>query len=273
MTGWKPEEPSFALSSDEAQAYQQRYADLAAELRINICPGTTVSRAPVSSSSSARPALLNTSCFIDHRGNVLGSYTKTNLWIPERHHLTSSVDSFGQLGIGHPDPHQVFDTPLGPTGILVCWDLAFPEAFRALVRAGAKLVIVPSYWTLRDMSPEGLAYNTQCEKTFVNSALVTRAFESTAAIIYCNAGGPKEEGFFGCSQVAMPVVGRVEGSFDDGEEATRVLEVDMRLVDIAERNYQIRRDLGRQNWHYGYEKESKASQPVTGRPDTRRAQL
>lgn len=136
----------------------------------------------------------------------------------------------------------------------MCWDLAFPEAFRQLVLAGAKLIIIPSYWTGLDMSDEGLSYNADCEKMFVQSTLVTRAFENTAAIIYCNVGGPEEEGFFGCSQVVLPIVGSVPGSFTDSEEGVRVLDMDMRTVDIAEKNYQIRADMARPAWHYGYAK-------------------
>ncbi|KAJ0162894.1 putative nitrilase [Colletotrichum tanaceti] len=154
-------------------------------------------------------------------------------------------------------PHRVFDTPLGPVGILVCWDLAFPEAFRQLVLAGARIIVVPSYWTLSDMSSEGRAYNADCERVFVENALTARAFENTAALIYCNATGPAEQGFFGCSQVALPIVGKVPGSFNDGEEGMRLVDVDMRVVDVAERNYQIRKDLKRADWHYGYTKGSK----------------
>ncbi|KAH7013357.1 carbon-nitrogen hydrolase [Ilyonectria destructans] len=262
LMDWVPKEPSFALEFEDARRFLQRYQDLAAELHINICTGTIVSEAPkhatpqgsINSTEASRRTLLNTSHFIDHNGRVLGSYTKTNLWIPERQHLTSSVD-YARQTTAHTsssNPHQVINTPLGPLGILVCWDLAFPEAFRQLVLAGAKIIIMPSYWTASDMSKEGLAYNPDCEKMFVQSTLITRAFENTAAIIYCNVGGPAQEGFFGCSQVTLPIVGTVPGSFTDSEEGMRVLEVDMRAVELAEQNYEIRQDLGREDWHYGY---------------------
>lgn len=126
------------------------------------------------------------------------------------------------------------------------------------------------------MGEEGLAHNADCEKMFVQSTLVTRAFENTAAIIFCNAGGPSEEGFFGCSQVALPIVGKVPGGFNDGEEGTRVVEVDMRVVEVAEKNYKIRQDLGRDDWHYGYTKEEVTSGPrkeLEGPENRTRAQL
>ena len=262
MTGWVPEEPSFALTAENALKFRRKYQELAAELHINICAGTIVSEATTNYSTQedtkeAKRTLLNTSDFIDHNGYLLGSYTKTNLWIPERQTLTSFVEHarlVAKEGNPAPNPHQIINTPLGPVGILVCWDLAFPEAFRQLVLAGAKIIIIPSYWTSADMCSEGLAYNPDCEKMFVQNTLVTRAFENTAAVIYCNAGGPAQDGFFGCSQVVLPIIGTVPGSFSDSEEGMRIIEMDMRTVEIAEKNYQIRQDLGREDWHYGYSK-------------------
>lgn len=41
--------------------------------------------------------------------------------------------------------HEVFDTPIGKIGMLICWDLAFPEAFRELIAQGAKIMQVITY--------------------------------------------------------------------------------------------------------------------------------
>ena len=87
---------------------------------------------------------------------------------PEREHLTSGNDE-----------HEVFDTPLGKVGMLICWDLAFPEAFRELICQGAKLIIIPSFWTLNDCSEEGLKYNPSSEAVFLDSFLTARTFENT----------------------------------------------------------------------------------------------
>ena len=87
----------------------------------------------------------------------------------ERHHLESSTH----------DPHEVFDTPLGKVGLLICWDLGFPEAFRELISRGAKLIVVPTFWKLDDCSDEGRAINPASEVLFLDSVLVTRCFENT----------------------------------------------------------------------------------------------
>ncbi len=41
-------------------------------------------------------------------------------------------------------PLQVFDTPLGRIGVLICYDAEFPLLGRALIEAGAEILLVPS---------------------------------------------------------------------------------------------------------------------------------
>src|SRR5207237_4705383 len=61
------------------------------------------------------------------------------------------------------------ETPLGRIGMTVCYDVRFPSLYRALVRAGAELLMVPAAFTvptgrdhwevlLRARAIESLAY-------------------------------------------------------------------------------------------------------------------
>ena len=117
---------------------------------------------------------------------------------------------------------------------------------------GARIIIIPTFWTAFDMSEKGLAYNKDAEILFLKSTLTARAFENTCCVIFCNAGGPKEQGYAGLSQVAMPIIGQLKGSFEDQEPGMRVVEVDMTVADVAEENYKVREDIMRGDWHYGY---------------------
>lgn len=72
---------------------------------------------------------------------LYSSHAKHDKRGPEREHLTSS----GR------DVHEVFDTPIGKVGLLICWDLAFPEAFRELIAGGAKIMCV--FFYIPDISP------------------------------------------------------------------------------------------------------------------------
>jgi hypothetical protein len=66
-----------------------------------------------------------------------------------------------------------------------------------------------------------------------------------------NAGGPPGSGFMGLSQVTIPFVGplAVLGSSPEG---MLVVDLDMEVLEVAERNYKVRADLARDDWHYDY---------------------
>lgn len=271
LTNWVPEDPHFPrLCADTWEEYLQKYQALARETGICIVPGTIVGTRegtvgiPASPSPGVTPALRpgtdtpaptggaadyssdpplqNTAYFIDARGDILGSYTKKNLWGPnERAHLRSS----GR------EPHPVIQTPLGPVGLLICWDLAFPEAFRELIAQGAKMILLPVFWRSSDASDEGLKYNPSAEALFVDSMLTARAFEGTCAVICANAGGPVGKGYMGLSQVCMPFMGSILRLGGAGE-GMGCVDVDMKVLEEAEANYCVRADLAREDWHYDY---------------------
>ncbi|KAK7699731.1 hypothetical protein SLS57_012325 [Botryosphaeria dothidea] len=244
LTNWVPKDPGFLPLCEQWETYLKKYQALAKEHRICIVPGTIVERH--CDAEKEEDKLLNVAYFINQDGDIIGKYVKKNLWGPEREHLTSS----GR------DIHEVFDTPLGRVGILVCWDLAFPEAFRELIAQGAKIIIIPSFWTLADCSPKGLGYNPSSEALFLDSMLTARAFENTCAVIFANAGGPPGKGYAGVSQVTIPYVGAVTrlGSCAEGMS---VVDLDLSVLEDAEENYQVRTDLARHDWHYDYRHNAK----------------
>lgn len=80
--------------------------------------------------------LFNSATVLTSRG-VAATYRKTHLWDAEK-----DVFCPGE------DPPRVIDTPAGPVGVLVCYDLEFPEMPRRLALAGADLIAVPTNWPL-----------------------------------------------------------------------------------------------------------------------------
>ena len=241
LLGWVPHDPKFAELAGGWEAYLKKYQELAKEQSMCIVPGTFVRRIP---DSEGEDILVNIATFIDHNGNICGEYQKKNLWHPERIHLTKS---------GADEQHVAFDTPLGRIGMVICWDLAFPEAFRAMVKDGAKIIIVPTFWMSTDCSPQGLARNPQAEELFLNTTLTARAFENTCAVVFVNVGGDHDEGYIGQSQVAVPFIGPLNGSLiEGGKEGVGIVDLDMEILEEAEDNYKVREDLGREDWHYQY---------------------
>ncbi|KAK4493692.1 hypothetical protein PRZ48_014877 [Zasmidium cellare] len=239
LLNWYPHDPGFKDACAHWKTYLDKYLALAKECSINIVPGTLVE---LHGAGTKDERLLNVAYFITDQGEIAGKYVKKNLWGDiERLHLTSSSD----------DPHPVFDTPLGKVGMLICWDLAFPEAFREMISQGAKMIIIPTFWTLTDCSKAGLAINPVSEGLFLDSMLTARAFENTCAIVFANAGGPPGKGYAGLSQVCVPYAGALT-RLGSAAEGMAVVDVDMQIVEDAEENYQVRSDLARSDWHYEY---------------------
>ncbi|RYN83917.1 hypothetical protein AA0117_g1403 [Alternaria alternata] len=239
LTNWKPNDPEFLAVVEQCGGYLEKYCKLAKECNISIVPGTIVESHKENSAEEDR--LLNVCYFISPSGEIAGKYIKKNLWGPERDHLTGS---------GH-SPHEVFDTPVGKVGLLICWDLAFPEAFRELIAQGAQIIIIPTFWTLNDCNAAGLARNPAAEALFLDSMLTARAFENTCAVVFANAGGPPGKGYAGLSQVTVPFVGAL-GKLGGAGEGMCVVDLDMQILEDAESNYQVRSDIARRDWHYVY---------------------
>jgi predicted amidohydrolase len=181
LTGWEPDRPGFMDACQLWENYLARYRQMAKALKICIVPGTLVE--PRKDEATGELALFNVAYFIDDQGGILGSYIKKNIWYQtcwtssyltdnprhsERAHLSSGRQR-----------HEAIDTPIGKVGMLICWDIAFPEAFRELITQGAKIIIVPCFWGLTDCSEEGLRYNPGSAALVMDSTLTTRAFENT----------------------------------------------------------------------------------------------
>ncbi|MDO8543887.1 MAG: carbon-nitrogen hydrolase family protein [Opitutaceae bacterium] len=101
----------------------QRLGALAKELRTYVVAGIY---------ERVAPAVYNTAVLIDRDGRVAGTYRKTHLPREE-----------WEGGLTPGDSYPVFDTDFGRVAVLVCWDLQFPEPWRAVALQGAELVLLP----------------------------------------------------------------------------------------------------------------------------------
>ena len=76
----------------------------------------------------------NSAAVVDRSG-VTGVYRKVHLWDREKLWFAPGGE-----------PPRVFDTSAGRIGVLICYDLEFPEMPRMLALAGAELICVPTNW-------------------------------------------------------------------------------------------------------------------------------
>jgi omega-amidase len=206
--------------------YVKHFQQLASKYNIDIVPGSII--------EGDDTGLYNTAYYIDYSGEIRGRYRKVNLWLPERSYITPG----GEV--------SVFDTRFGKVGSIICWDLMFPEMFRAMAREGAEIVICPSYWCFEDAG-NGIKHDPNAEIKLVNALCVARAFENEIVLVYANAAGrlTSEEGIntlIGQSQVTVPFKGALS-SLDHNQEAMFTQEVDTTILDDAAEAYEIRKDL------------------------------
>lgn len=77
-------------------------------------------------------AVYNTSVLIGRDGRLLGRYRKVSL-------PNEEIDG----GITPGDAFPVFQTDFGKVGMMICWDVHFPEPARALAAGGAEIIFLP----------------------------------------------------------------------------------------------------------------------------------
>jgi predicted amidohydrolase len=87
----------------------------------------------------------NTSVLLRADGTLAATYRKIHLFdvdVPGGKRFRESET------IEPGDTTVVVETPWAPLGLTICYDLRFPELYRALVARGARLLAVPSAFTL-----------------------------------------------------------------------------------------------------------------------------
>lgn len=216
--------------ADGENKYRDYFRNLAIKYKIDIVPGSIIEK--------DKSGLFNTSYYMDSKGKVKTRYRKVNLWHPERSYINPGNEV------------NVFNTKYGKIGIIICWDLIFPEIFRKMAKKGVNIVICPSYWCYGD-GGIGLKYNKNSEIDLVDSLCIGRAFENEISLVYCNAAGKLnskkgnimiKDTLTGHSQVTVPFIGCLK-KLNHNKEEMFIVEIDTNLSKIAERVYKIRKDL------------------------------
>jgi predicted amidohydrolase len=87
----------------------------------------------------------NTSLLLGPDGSLLGSYRKMHLFDVD---VSKDVCFKESDTIIAGDTPVVVKTEVGAIGMSICYDLRFPEMYRALVDAGAEILAIPAAFTL-----------------------------------------------------------------------------------------------------------------------------
>ena len=157
-TGFSPNEMRPDLADENCARVKAEIGALAARYGVNIVAGSVT--------NLRDGKLFNTACIFDRKGNCIAQYDKTHLFTPMGEETAytpgNSLCRFTLDGIS--------------CGIIICYDLRFPELTRSLALEGIDVLFVPTQW------PKGRVSQLQ-------ALAVARAIENQIYVVCCNGCG------------------------------------------------------------------------------------
>lgn len=206
---------------------QAALAGAARELGLWIVAGTL----PLRRAGESRVAAA--SLVFDATGQIVARYDKMHLFdvdVPD-----NPAESYREsTHIAPGAAPVVVDTPVGRLGLSVCYDLRFPELYRALVEQGATWLAVPAAFTV----PTGRAH--------WETLLRARAIENLAIVVAAGQSGvhPSGRETYGDSMI-VDHWGRVLARLPQGEGVV-IADLDLSAQQAARAAFPVlahRRDI------------------------------
>lgn len=154
----------------------------------------------------------NTSYIFDREGKQIGKHRKVHLFDIDIKGGQTFKES-DTLTAG--DSDTVFDTEFGKIGVMLCFDIRFPELSRMMVNDGVKVIFVPA------------AFNMTTGPAHWELSFRTRALDNQIYMVGCAPARDVSAGYisWGHSIVTDPW-GRVTGMLDENE-GILLAELDM----------------------------------------------
>ncbi len=204
-----------AAEAEEDSVPLARLRALAAELGIFLHIGSLAIKLD-------QTRVANRSYLIDPEGAVVATYDKLHLFDVD----LAGGESYRESEHARPGRAAILaDLPFGRLGLSICYDLRFPQLYRALAMAGAEFIAVPA------------AFTRQTGEAHWHVLIRARAIETGTFILAATQGGLHENGraTFGHSLIVSPW-GEIlaEGGEDPG-----VIFADLDLAASAEARVRI----------------------------------
>ncbi len=122
------------------------------------------------------------------------------------------------------------DTKFGKIGLIVCYDIFFPELCRAYSLLGADIIVC-------------LSATPSVTRKYFETLIPARAIENTVFFIYVNLVGTQENLiFWGGSQIYDPLANLLVKS-PYYKESIKTVDIDLKTLDFARANRPVIRDI------------------------------
>jgi len=124
----------------------------------------------------------------------------------------------------------IIKTKHGKIGLVICYDIFFPELFKAYSLQGADLIII-------------LSATPSVNRKYFETLIPARAVENTTFIIYVNIVGTQEDlVFFGGAQAYDPL-GNLIKKAPYFKESIITFDIDFKQIKLARANRPVIRDI------------------------------
>ena len=147
--------PEFMMLYTSSSQTSKQLANLAETINGNFV--TTIAKAAKENhiqvigsfyeKSRKKDRVYDTSFVIDQSGKVISTYRKIHLYDALGFRESDKMTSGSKIT-------KPVQTSLGKIGMMICYDLRFPEMARSLAVAGSEVLIVPSAWVKGNMKEE-----------------------------------------------------------------------------------------------------------------------
>lgn len=209
-TGFFPKENLSELSCKDGAEVKHIIGSLAKEYRVNIVAGSV--------SNVRGDRVYNTAMVFNREGVCIARYDKTHLFTP------MGEDRFYTGG----DRLCQFTLDGTDCGIIICYDVRFPELVRTLALQGLDMLFVVSQW------PKA--------RTFHLRTLTTaRAIENQMFVVCCNSCGTAEDTVYGGNSAIINPLGETLALAGEEEEIISA-ECDMDILSEIRGSIPVFRD-------------------------------
>jgi N-carbamoylputrescine amidase len=158
---------------------------------------------------------------IDNAGEVAGVYRSV--------HLPQIPGWEGKFYFAPGEDFPIFQLDGLPVGFVICWDVFFPEAFRALALKGARVIIA-------------LTSATGAGEDLWIRALSAQAFFNGIYVVRINRVGEEEQATFSGHSFCAAPTGDLLGDPMGDVEGLAFYEIDRRALELTRREFPFLKD-------------------------------
>lgn len=186
-TGYYPKNDLMSFCDVDGDRIKKTFSLVARNLNVNIVAGSVA--------TLKNGKVFNTSYVFNRNGEMVGEYDKTHLFTPMDEH------KFFEYG----RKITTFSLDGHKCGIIICYDIRFPELVRTLALDGIEMLFVVSQWPDKRIG-------------HLKTLSMSRAVENQMFVVVCNSCGKADDVVFGGSSAIIDPWGNLLVSAGKKEE-------------------------------------------------------